>query len=61
MDVMKGDQGRGIGFNRDRRITGYVVPLDRWNDAKRAEEKDRLKHTGLGSYNNDKQEDGSED
>ena len=32
-------------FERLRRITGYLVgTLDRWNDAKRAEEKARVKH-----------------
>lgn len=32
-------------FERVRRITGYLVgTLDKWNDAKRAEEKERLKH-----------------
>lgn len=32
-------------FDRIRRITGYLVgTLDRFNDAKRAEEKDRVKH-----------------
>ena len=32
-------------FVRLRRITGYLTTtLDRWNDAKRAEEKDRVKH-----------------
>ncbi len=32
-------------FERVRRITGYLVgTLDRWNNAKRAEEKDRVKH-----------------
>lgn len=32
-------------FNRIRRITGYLVPsMSKWNDAKRAEEKDRVKH-----------------
>ena len=37
--------GKGIGFERIRRITGYLVgTLDRWNDAKKAEEKDRVKH-----------------
>ncbi|MBQ3826377.1 MAG: hypothetical protein II811_09615 [Spirochaetaceae bacterium] len=37
--------GEGIGFERIRRITGYLVgTLDRFNDAKRAEEKDRVKH-----------------
>ena len=33
------------GFDRIRRITGYLVgTLDRFNDAKRAEEHDRVKH-----------------
>ena len=32
-------------FERTRRITGYLVgTIDRWNDAKKAEEKDRVKH-----------------
>lgn len=32
-------------FHRIRRITGYLVgTLDRFNDAKRAEERDRIKH-----------------
>ncbi len=34
-----------IKFERIRRITGYLVgTLDKWNDAKRAEEKQRVKH-----------------
>lgn len=33
-------------FERIRRITGYLVgTTDRWNDAKSAEEQDRVKHT----------------
>lgn len=37
--------GEGVGFERIRRITGYLVgTLDRFNDAKRCEEKDRVKH-----------------
>ena len=37
--------GEGVGFERIRRITGYLVgTLDRFNDAKRAEEHDRVKH-----------------
>lgn len=33
-------------FDRIRRITGYLVgTLDRFNDGKRAEEADRVKHT----------------
>lgn len=36
----------GVGFDRIRRITGYLVgTLDRFNNAKRAEEKDRVKHS----------------
>lgn len=34
-------------FERIRRVTGYLGTLDRFNDAKRAEERDRLKH-GIG-------------
>lgn len=34
-----------IPFQRIRRITGYLVhDLEQWNDAKRAEERDRIKH-----------------
>ena len=37
--------GEGVPFERIRRITGYLVgTLDRWNNAKKAEEKDRVKH-----------------
>ncbi len=33
------------GFERIRRITGYLVgTMDQWNDAKSSEEKDRVKH-----------------
>lgn len=38
--------GEGRDFERIRRITGYLVgTIDRWNNAKRAEERDRVKHT----------------
>ena len=34
-----------VPFHRIRRITGYLVgTLDRFNNAKRAEERDRVKH-----------------
>lgn len=34
-----------VPFERIRRITGYLVgTTDRWNNAKRAEERDRVKH-----------------
>ncbi len=37
--------GVGVGFQRIRRVTGYLVgTLDRFNNAKRAEERDRVKH-----------------
>ena len=37
----------GVRFERIRRITGYLVgTLDRFNDAKKAEEHDRVHHTG---------------
>lgn len=37
--------GTGVPFERTRRITGYLVgSLDRFNNAKRAEEQDRVKH-----------------
>ena len=36
----------GVAFERIRRITGYLVgTMDRWNDAKTAEEADRVKHS----------------
>lgn len=35
-----------VPFDRIRRITGYLVgTLDRFNNGKRAEEHDRVKHT----------------
>ena len=37
--------GEGIGFERIRRITGYLVgTVDRFNNAKRAAVNDRVKH-----------------
>ena len=40
-----------VPFERLRRITGYLVgSLERWNDAKRAEEHDRVKHNVNGVY-----------
>ncbi|NLD87134.1 MAG: hypothetical protein GX633_02605, partial [Clostridiales bacterium] len=39
------DEG-SVGFERIRRITGYLVgTLDSFNNAKRAEERDRIKHS----------------
>ena len=40
--------GQGISFERIRRITGYLVgTMDQWNNAKRAEERDRVTHSGF--------------
>lgn len=37
--------GEGVSFQRIRRITGYLVgTTDRFNNAKREEVKDRVKH-----------------
>lgn len=37
--------GEGVRFERIRRITGYLVgTVERFNNAKRAEERDRVKH-----------------
>lgn len=37
--------GEGVGFDRIRRITGYLVgTLDRFNNAKKAEVNDRVTH-----------------
>ncbi len=41
--------GEGVGFERIRRITGYLVgTTDRFNDGKKAEERDRVKHGKQG-------------
>lgn len=38
--------GEGVGFERIRRITGYLVgTTDRFNNGKKAEERDRVKHS----------------
>lgn len=42
-----------VPFERIRRITGYLVgDMGHWNDAKTAEEKDRVKHidSGIGQW-----------
>ena len=42
---INGQVGEDVKFERIRRITGYLVgTLDRFNDAKRAEVSDRVKH-----------------
>ncbi|WP_294445652.1 anaerobic ribonucleoside-triphosphate reductase [uncultured Mailhella sp.] len=43
--------GSNVKFERIRRITGYLVgTLDRFNDAKAAEERDRVKHCSMDSW-----------
>ena len=40
--------GEGVTFERIRRITGYLVgTVDRFNNAKRAEVADRVKHAAM--------------
>lgn len=43
--------GKGIGFQRIRRITGWLShSLDTWNDAKLAELADRVPHSLEGLF-----------
>ena len=43
--------GSNVKFERIRRITGYLVgTLDRFNDGKAAEERDRVKHCGMDNW-----------
>ena len=40
--------GEGQKFERIRRVTGYLAgDVSRFNNGKRAEERDRVKHSGL--------------
>ncbi len=51
LHVHNGVVGQGVKFERIRRITGYLVgTLDRFNNAKRAEEGDRVKHMHVGTH-----------
>lgn len=60
LDVVKAtlDNASAMPFERIRRITGYLVgDLDRFNDAKRTEVDDRVKHsTSLDSESRDARE-----
>ena len=48
LHVVDGRVGAGVKFERIRRITGYLVgTIDRFNDAKAAEERDRVKHISM--------------
>lgn len=43
--VSEKTRGKGIKFERIRRITGYLTgDINTWNGGKRAELKDRVKH-----------------
>lgn len=49
--------GKNVSFERIRRITKYLVgTMDKWNNAKKAEEHDRVKH-GLTGHNGFKEVD----
>ena len=44
--VSEKERGKGVGFSRIRRITGYITgDLSTWGDSKKAEEHDRVKHS----------------
>lgn len=47
--MMKNKQtGEGVKFERIRRVTGYLSgDVSRFNNGKRAEEHDRVKHSGI--------------
>lgn len=45
---MKKTVGEGVNFERIRRVTGYLSgDVRHFNNGKRAEEKDRVKHSGV--------------
>lgn len=46
--IMEKVVGEGVKFERIRRVTGYLSgDVSRFNNGKRAEEKDRVKHSGI--------------
>ena len=45
-------RGKGVNFDRIRRLTGYLSTVSQANNAKRHEIEDRVKHL---SYNKDKE------
>lgn len=46
--IMEKVVGEGVKFERIRRVTGYLSgDVSRFNNGKRAEEKDRVKHSGV--------------
>lgn len=46
-------RGNGVNFTRIRRVTGYLAEKDSFNNGKRAELKDRIKHFSVKNFNND--------
>lgn len=43
--VSEKERGKGVKFSRIRRITGYITgDMETWGSAKKAEERDRVKH-----------------
>lgn len=43
--VSEEQRGKGVGFSRLRRVTGYITgDLSTWGYSKLQEEKDRVKH-----------------
>ena len=48
LPIIGGKVGEGVKFERIRRITGYLVgTVERFNNAKRAEVRDRVKHMSM--------------
>ena len=47
-DLMLVERGKDVGFQRYRRISGYLVPdIKRWNNAKAQELRDRTINLSL--------------
>jgi ribonucleoside-triphosphate reductase len=45
-ELKSSKRGEGVNFQRIRRITGYLVgTMETWNNAKQAEERDRVTHS----------------
>ena len=50
--------GEGAKFERIRRVTGYLSgDVSHFNNGKRAEEKDRVKHSGIKEVMNEEKQD----
>lgn len=58
----KKNNGLNVGFERIRRVTGYLAgDVKRFNNGKRAEEKDRVKHTGINELKDNMHEQDKKD